>query len=57
MKLFQPRDLTAAYQAQFRSRHRRQLEEICTNVKALQRLTDQGWPFMDYHAKEKKVVD
>ncbi len=32
MKRFQPRDLTATYKAQFRSRRRRQTEDIYTYV-------------------------
>ncbi len=57
MKRFQPRDLTAMYKSQFRSRRRRQTEDIYTYVETLQRLADLAWPFMDYHAKEEVVVD
>ena len=57
MKHFQPRDLTATYKAQFRSRRQRQMEDIYTYVETLQRLADLAWPFMDYHAKEEMVVD
>ncbi len=38
MKCFQPRDLTATYKAQFRSRRRRQMEDIYTYIETLQRL-------------------
>ncbi len=57
MKWFQPRDLTATYKAQFRSRRRCQMEDIYTYVETLQLLADLAWPFMDYHAKEEMVVD
>ncbi len=57
MKRFQPRDLTATYNAQFRSRCQCQMEDIYTYVETLQRLPDLAWPFMDYHAKEEVVVD
>ncbi len=57
MKRFQPRDLTATYKAQFRSRRRRQMEDIYTYIETLQHLADLAWPFMDYHAKEEMVID
>ncbi len=57
MKRFQHRDLTATYKAQFRSRRRRQTEDIYSYVETLQRLADLAWPFMDYHAKEEMVID
>ncbi len=57
MKRFQPRDLTATYKAQFRSRHRRQTEDIYIYVETLQRLADLAWQFMDYHAKEEMAVE
>ncbi len=57
MKHFQPRDLTATYKAQFRSRRQRQMEDIYTYVETLQCLADLAWPFMDYHAKVEMVVD
>ncbi len=57
MKRFQPRYLTAMYKAQFRSRRRRQTEDIYTYVETLQCLADLAWLFMDYHAKEEMVVD
>ncbi len=57
MKQFQPRDLTATYKAQFRSRHRRQTEDIYTYVETLQHLANLAWLFMVYHAKEEMVVD
>ncbi len=41
MKQFQPRDLTATYKTQFRSRRRRQTEDIYTYVETLQRLATQ----------------
>ncbi len=57
MKRFQPKDLMATYKAQFRSRCRCQMEDIYTYIETLQCLADLAWPFMDYHAKEKTVVD
>ncbi len=57
LKCFQPRDLTATYKAQFRSRRRHHNEDIHTYVEALQRLADMAWPFMDVQAKEELVVD
>ena len=57
MKQFQPKDLTAMYKAQFRSRRRRQTEDIYTYVETLQHLANLAWPFMDYHAKEEMLVD
>ncbi len=57
MKCFQPRDLTATYKTQFRSRRQRQTEDIYTYVETLHRLADLAWPFMDYHAKHENVVD
>ena len=46
----------ATYKAQFRSRHRRQMEDIYTYVETLQHLANLEWPFMDCHAKEETVV-
>ncbi len=46
MKRFQPRDLTATYKAQFRSRRRRQMEDIYTYVETLQCLANLAWPFI-----------
>ncbi len=43
LKRFQPRDLTATYKAQFRSRRRRQTEDIYAFVEALQKLADMAW--------------
>ncbi len=40
MKRFQPRDLTATYKAQFRSRRRHQTVDIYTYIETLQRLSD-----------------
>ncbi len=57
LKRFQPRDLTATYKAQFRSRRRRHNEDIHTFVEAVQRLADMAWPFMDSQAKEELVVN
>ncbi len=57
LKRFQPRDLTATYKAQFRSRRRRQTEDIYAFVEALQKLADMAWPFMDHYAKEELIVD
>ncbi len=57
LKRFQPRDLTATYKAQFRSRRRRHNEDIHTFVEAAQRLADMAWPFMDSQGKEELVVD
>ena len=56
MKRFQPRDLTAMYKAQFRSRRRRQMEDIYTYVETLQHLANLAWPFMDYHAKKEMAI-
>ncbi len=57
LKRFQPRDLTATYKAQFRSRRRRQTEDIDAFVEALKKLADMAWPFMDHYAKEELMVD
>ncbi len=58
LKRFQPRDLTATYKAQFRSRRRRrQTEDTYAFVEALQKLADMAWPFMDQYAKEELIVD
>ncbi len=57
LKRFLPRDLTATYKAQFRSRCRRHNEDIDTFVEAVQHLADMAWPFMDSQAKEELVVD
>ncbi len=57
MKCFQPRDLTATYKAQFRSRRQRQTEDIYIYIETLQHLANLTWPFMDYHTKEEMVVD
>ena len=50
LKRFQLRDLTATYKAQFRSRRRRQTEDIYAFLEALQKLADMAWPFMDHYA-------
>ena len=57
VKRHQPRDLTATFKAQFCSMCRRHNEDIHTYVKALQRLANMAWPFMDGQAKEELVVD
>ncbi len=49
LKRFQPRDLKVTYKAQFRSRQRRNAEEIYSYVDTLQRLADIAWPFMDHY--------
>ncbi len=43
----QPRDLTAAYKAQFRTRQRQRSEDIPTYVDALQKLAEMAWPLLD----------
>ncbi len=40
MQRFQPRDLTAAYKAQFPAQRRQHSEDIHAYVKALQKLAD-----------------
>ncbi len=57
VKRFKIRALTATYKAQFRSRHRRQMEDIYTYVETLQQLADLAWEVMDYHAKKEMVID
>ena len=44
---FQPRDLTAAYKAQFWTRKRQRSEDIPTYVDALQKLAEMAWPLLD----------
>ncbi len=57
LRRFQPRDLTATYKAQFRSRRRQKTEDIYAFVEALQKLADMAWPFMDHCAREELIVD
>ncbi len=45
------------HKAQFWSRRRHHNEDIHTYIKALQRLADMAWPFMDAQAKDELVVD
>ena len=52
---FQPRDLTAANKAQFRTRKRQRSEDIPTYVDALQKLTDMAWPLLDPIARDEMV--
>ncbi len=53
----QARDMRAMYKVQFRSHHRRQMEDIYTYIETLQCLIDLAWPFMDYHAKQETVTN
>ena len=54
---FQPRDLTAAYKAQFRTRKRQRSEDIQTYVDALQKLAEMAWPLLDPIARDEMVAD
>ena len=54
---FQPRDLTAAYQAEFRARRRQRNEDIHTYVDALQKLAEMAWPLLDPLARDEMVAD
>ena len=54
---FQPRDLTAAYKAQFRTRQRQRNEDIPTYVDALQKLAEMAWPLLDPLARVEMVAD
>ena len=54
---FQPRDLTAAYKAQFRTRKRQRSEDIKTYVDALQKLAEMVWPLLDLIARDEMVAD
>ncbi len=54
---FQPRDLTAAYKAQFRTRKRQRSEDIPTYVDALQKLAEMAWPLLDPIARDEMVAD
>ena len=53
----QPRDLTAAYHAQFRTRKRQKSEDIPTYVDALQKLAEMAWPLLDPIARDEMVAD
>ncbi len=54
---FQPRNLTAAYKAQFRTRKRQRSEDIPTHVDALQKLAEMAWPLLDPIARDEMVAD
>ena len=54
---FQPRDLTAAYKAQLRTRKRQRSEDIPTYVDALQKLAEMAWPLLDPIARDEMVAD
>ncbi len=54
---FQPRDLTAAYKAQFQTRKRQRREDIPTYVDALQKLAEMAWPLLDLIARDEMVGD
>ncbi len=54
---FQPRDLTATYKAQFRTRKRQRSEDIPTYVDALQKLAEMAWPSLDPIARDEMVAD
>ncbi len=54
---FQPRDLTAAYKAQFRTRKRQRSEDIPTYADALQKLAEMAWPLQDPIARDEMVAD
>ena len=53
----QPRDLTAAYKAQFRSCKRQRSEDIPTYVDALQKLAEMAWLLLDPIARDAMVAD
>ena len=54
---FQPRDLTAAYKAQVRTRKRQKSEDIPTYVDALQKLAEMAWLLLDPNARDEMVAD
>ena len=54
---FQPRELTAAYKTQFRSRRRQRSEDIPTCVDALQKLAEMAWPLLDPLARDEMGTD
>ncbi len=54
---FQPRDLTAAYKAQFRTCKRQRSEDIPTYVDALQKLAEMASPLLDPIDRDEMVAD
>ena len=56
-RIFQPQDLTAAYQVQFSTRQRQRNKDIPTYVDALQKLAEMVWPLLDPLARDKMVAD
>ncbi len=54
---FQPRDLTGAYKAQFRTRKRQRSEDIPKYVDVLQKLAEMAWPLLDPIARDEMVAD
>ncbi len=54
---FQPRDLTAAYKAQFRTRKRQKVEAIPTYVDVLQKLAEMAWALLAAIARDEMVAD
>ena len=56
-QLFQPRDLTAAYKAQFRTWKQQRSEDIPMYVDALQKLAEMAWPLLDPIAWDEMVAD
>ncbi len=54
---FQPRDLTAAYKAEFRTRRRQKNEDIPTYVDALQKLAEMAYPLLDPIGRDEMVAD
>ncbi len=54
---FQPRDLTAAYKAQFRTRKRQKSKDIPKYVDALQKLVEMAWPLLEPIARDEMVAD
>ncbi len=53
---FQPRDLTAAYKAHFRTLRRQKNEDIPTYVDALQKLAEMAWPLLDPITRDEMVA-
>ncbi len=53
----QPRDLMAAYKAQFRTRKRQRNEDIPTYMDALQKLAKMAWTLLDPIARDEMVAD
>ncbi len=56
-QLFQPRDLTAAYKAQFRTWKQQRSEDIPMYVDALQKLAEMAWPLLDPITRDEMVAD